>query len=705
MESRNRISRAGVQHVRRMRMAAAALAFLCVPLAISSTSDAAGAATVVVNNGLQPEVVTVQVGSTVTWQLADAGKHRLRSLSGPVAFDSGGLAAGSTYSFTFTALGTVNYGDDENKGVPGYSGSVDVVANMPTTTTTTPSPSGAPGQPPAPSTVNVRLANRAFTPSSISVAVGDTVIWTNADQEAHTVTDRGLAFDSGSFGPGATFRRTFTAAGTFTYICDIHPSMVGVVAVSAPSPTGTLPPAPPAPLPPATTPAAADAGAGAAVPTAPDSVSIVDFGFAPATLTVDAGATVTWTNTGAARHTVVANDGSFHSAGVHTGQTFTSTFAAPGTFVYICDIHPGMTGTILVQGANGAPPPPAKARVVQAVATGDVQLVDFSFAPASLTVTTGATVGFVNNGIAPHTATARDGSWDTGVVQPGATARVTFTKPGTFTFVCSIHPQMKGTLLVTGADGAAPPPEAPPAAPAAVPTKVDVKVLATSFEPSTVKVAQGGTVTWTIASRSPHRISADDNSFESTLITTGTTFSFRFDKSGTYTYRDGFTNDMAGVITVLADPNTVAGSAADGGSASVNIVDLDFSPKQVQVTKGATVTWTNSGQAPHTVTAQDKGWTSDMMRNGDTFSHTFGSVGTFTYLCTFHANMVGTVVVTDSSGAAPPAQLPQVASALVGSGHDGNGSPPLALLLFGGAAVAFGAFLIGRRTAGMVAHG
>ncbi len=686
-------------------MAAAALAFLCLPLAVATTTSAAGTATVVVNNGLQPAVITVQVGSTVTWQLADAGKHRIRSLSGPMSFDSGGLAAGGTFSFTFSSLGTVNYGDDENKGVPSYDGSVNVVANVPITTA--PPPPGTPGQPPAPTTVNVRLSNRLYSPTSISVAVGDTVVWTNADQEAHTVTDRGLAFDSGSLAPGANFTRTFTSAGTFTYICDIHPSMVGVVAVSAPSPSGTLPPPPPPPAPPTATPPGGPAAGSGAAPSAttPNGVDIVDFGFSPATLTVDEGATVTWTNTGLARHTVVASDGSFHSAGVRSGQTFTNTFTSAGTFVYICDIHPGMTGTILVKGANGAAPPPAKPRPVQAVKSGDFQLVDFSISPATLTVSAGASVGFVNNGVAPHTATSRDGSWDTGVIQPGGSAHVAFAKAGTFSFICSIHPQMKATLLVTGADGAAPPPEAAPAAPAALPTKVDVKVLATSFEPSTVKIAQGGTVTWTIASRSPHRISADDNSFESTLITSGTTFSFRFDKPGTYTYRDGFTNDMAGVVTVMADPDTVAGSPDNGSSAAVNIIDLDFSPKSVKVAKGATVTWTNTGQAPHTVTAQDKGWTSDMLKNGDTFSHTFGSVGTFTYICTFHPNMVGTVVVTDSSGAAPAVQLPQVAQPLVASGHGGNGSSPLAILLFGGVAVAFLAFLIGRHTAGVMAHG
>ena len=94
---------------------------------------------------------------------------------------------------------------------------------------------------------------------------------------------------------------------------------------------------------------------------------------------------------------------------------------------------------------------------------GDVQMVDFDFSPKELTVAVGASVGFTNGGVAPHTATSKDGTWDTGIVRSGATTRITFDTPGTFTYYCTIHPQMVATLLVTGADGAAPPPEAAPA--------------------------------------------------------------------------------------------------------------------------------------------------------------------------------------------------------------------------------------------------
>nr|WP_082977833.1 cupredoxin family copper-binding protein [Mycobacterium gordonae] len=83
-------------------------------------------------------------------------------------------------------------------------------------------------------------------------------------------------------------------------------------------------------------------------PVAGDQVSIDNFAFAPATLTVRVGGTVTWTNRDEEPHTVAASDGSFHSPGMGTGATFSRTFAAPGTFEYVCSIHPMMRGTVVV---------------------------------------------------------------------------------------------------------------------------------------------------------------------------------------------------------------------------------------------------------------------------------------------------------------------------------------------------------------------
>src|ERR1700761_5386059 len=85
-----------------------------------------------------------------------------------------------------------------------------------------------------------------------------------------------------------------------------------------------------------------------AAPVSGNQVTIDGFAFAPATLTVTAGTSVTWTNRDEEPHTVAASDGSFHSPGMGTGATFSHTFATPGTFDYACSIHPMMHGTVVV---------------------------------------------------------------------------------------------------------------------------------------------------------------------------------------------------------------------------------------------------------------------------------------------------------------------------------------------------------------------
>jgi plastocyanin len=86
------------------------------------------------------------------------------------------------------------------------------------------------------------------------------------------------------------------------------------------------------------------------IATTPGNVTISDFSFQAPEITVTVGSTVTWTNTDAFAHSVVANDHSFESERLATGASFTSTFVAPGTFTYVCGIHPSMAGTVVVTG-------------------------------------------------------------------------------------------------------------------------------------------------------------------------------------------------------------------------------------------------------------------------------------------------------------------------------------------------------------------
>ncbi len=94
---------------------------------------------------------------------------------------------------------------------------------------------------------------------------------------------------------------------------------------------------------------AAPAGSPKAQPEAA-TVKIANFTFNPKIITVPVGATVTWTNDHDVPHTVAANDGSFRSKPLDTGDTYAVTFRAPGEHAYFCSIHPMMTGKVVVKG-------------------------------------------------------------------------------------------------------------------------------------------------------------------------------------------------------------------------------------------------------------------------------------------------------------------------------------------------------------------
>jgi plastocyanin len=81
-------------------------------------------------------------------------------------------------------------------------------------------------------TDQVAIVNFAFSPAVITIRAGTTVTWTNQDQDAHTVAITGAAVSEG-LQNADTYAHTFDQAGTFTYICSIHPYMRGVVIVTS----------------------------------------------------------------------------------------------------------------------------------------------------------------------------------------------------------------------------------------------------------------------------------------------------------------------------------------------------------------------------------------------------------------------------------------------------------------------------------------
>lgn len=84
----------------------------------------------------------------------------------------------------------------------------------------------------------------------------------------------------------------------------------------------------------------------------------------------------------------------------------------------------------------------------EAAKSEKVDIVEFTYQPDPVVVQAGGKVIWQNQDTAPHTATADDGSFDTGTIEKGKIGSETFKEPGTFTYFCEIHPTMHGTVEV-----------------------------------------------------------------------------------------------------------------------------------------------------------------------------------------------------------------------------------------------------------------
>ena len=294
---------------------------------------------------------------------------------------------------------------------------------------------------------------------------------------------------------------------------------------------------------------------------------IVDFDFSPRRLTVAAGSKVTWSNTGQRPHTATDRGGTFDTKPIAPGASAEVTLSSPGTYFYFCRINPAkMNGVLTVE-------PDDQAKVVRVQAVDPGQTGDkLRFDPSELTVAAGTTRLVPNVGGRPHTLTADDGSFDTGIVNPGAeggrfsgkNASVTLDKAGTFKFHCEVHPAaMKGVVTVTGAAAAAGPAQA-----SAGPREVDVGTVDFAFEPKDASVAAGGKVTVTNNGQAPHTMTLDDVDLDTGSIDPGASAELTApDAPGSYSYRcTVHPARMRGVLVVLGrdidDPNAQAAAPA-----------------------------------------------------------------------------------------------------------------------------------------------
>ena len=162
-------------------------------------------------------------------------------------------------------------------------------------------------------------------------------------------------------------------------------------------------------------------------------VSIADFAFQPADLTVGIGDTVVWTNNDLYPHTVTASDNSFDSGNLTNGATFAHVFTEASDHAYVCLYHSNMTGVIHVAGASQI---------------HEISISNMMFIPAELNINVGDTVRWTNNDAMPHTVTATGNEFDSGNLSSGETFMFVFTADGAFPYVCAYHSNMSGVINV-----------------------------------------------------------------------------------------------------------------------------------------------------------------------------------------------------------------------------------------------------------------
>ncbi len=293
---------------------------------------------------------------------------------------------------------------------------------------------------------------------------------------------------------------------------------------------------------------------------------IVDFAFQPAKLKVGVGTTVRWSNAGQIPHVVTDRGGAFDTKPILPKKQSSVTFTVPGTYSYFCRIHPGrMEATIEVAG------PSEEARVNR------IEASEFTFTPSSLTLATGSLLLLANVGGLPHTLTAEDRTFDTGVVTPGpeggrfagTNTSITLTTPGKFPFVCRVHPNtMKGVFTVTG------PPRESAAGASSAPAKVNLSMEDFVFRPPEQSVAPGGEITWRNQGATDHTATFDEMSLDTGVVRSGASATLKAPmRPGSYTYRCAIhPTKMRAVLVVVGanmrDPteSRPAGLAATGGS-------------------------------------------------------------------------------------------------------------------------------------------
>lgn len=266
-------------------------------------------------------------------------------------------------------------------------------------------------------------------------------------------------------------------------------------------------------------------------------VSIVDFAFSPAVITVTAGTVVTWTNLGAFAHTTTSDIGSsdpWDSGSLAPNGTFTRTFNIPGTYGYHCAIHLSMKGTVVV-----LPPPQAPVAINVAGPSGGAADVAQPFTATVNPITTTQPITYL---------------WQATGQAPVTHANQGLSDTLAFTWTAAqVGPQMitvtamnaLGSISTTHSLNIVPPVSA---------GVIDVAIVDFAFQPQAITVTVGSSVRWINTGQQLHTSTSDASgpaSWDSGNLDPGGVFTQTFNSPGVYAYHCAIHPSMTGTVTVL----------------------------------------------------------------------------------------------------------------------------------------------------------
>lgn len=281
-----------------------------------------------------PSGLTILQNQNVTWFNGDVATHTVTSgnpTNGPDSiFDSGFIAPGESFSFTFTQAGSFDYYDIIHPWITGVISVVDLTPPIDTDVLIDFEAHDT----------NCQTTVDCFEPPSFSVDVGTTVKWFNSDVIDHRITSGDPEggsdgnFDSGTLSSGQEFLHNFNEVGTFPYYDPLHTWAIGEIIVNPVFPPG----------------ADIIIAPGSSAQGCENTATC----FIPSSFDANLGDTITWNNTDSAGHTITSgtpgggHDGNFDSGLISPNQEFSHQFNQDGTFPYYDVLHPWMVGNVTI---------------------------------------------------------------------------------------------------------------------------------------------------------------------------------------------------------------------------------------------------------------------------------------------------------------------------------------------------------------------